>query len=398
MSEPASSPPRDTGATQLPWYRRLARLLTGFGRSRNGEGRLRDALEELIEESQRTDPHEQIDANERMLLTNILKLENLTAYDVMIPRADIVAVQADAGLSDLLALYSRETHSRLPVYRQSLDDVMGMVHLKDVVACVENPKQFSLSRIVRDIMFVAPSMRVLDLLLQMRLRRIHMALVVDEFGGVDGLITIEDLVETIVGEIEDEHDGGATPSLERTRDGALIADARVPVEAFLEAAGPVLTDSELEDDIDTLGGFVFDLAGRVPSRGELISHPSGLEFEVLEADPRRIKRLRVRGIEVAAMRGSRTEAERPDPAAPVEPVQVSTAQDPGIVVAQVPAPEGPSSAPAASQRSHAGSRTVGKPGRKSGSGTGAPRSPKTRKKRSAASGSSGSASPAGPAK
>ena len=158
-------------------------------------------------------------------------------------------------------------------------------------------KNASLGEMVRDVLFVAPSMHVLELLLEMRFKRVHMALVVDEFGGVDGLVTIEDLVEEIVGDIDDEYDDDAEPQLVRRSDGALDADARVSLEVFENVVGPILTDAEREE-IDTLGGLVFDLLGRVPIRGELVKHPSGMEIEVLEADPRRVRRLRVRGVEV----------------------------------------------------------------------------------------------------
>ncbi|HAE00791.1 MAG TPA: magnesium/cobalt efflux protein, partial [Rhodospirillaceae bacterium] len=189
-----------------------------------------------------------------------------------------------------------QPHSRYPVHRDSLDDVLGMVHIKDVLAATTEPKEnFSVRAVMRKVLFVAPSMRVLDLLLQMRMNRLHMALVVDEYGGIDGLVTIEDLVEEIVGEIEDEHDIDRGPKIEHKPDGTWIADARLDIEDLEKRLGPILTDEERQEDIDTVGGLVFTLAGRVPIRGELIPHEeSGLEFEVLEADPRRIKRVRLR--------------------------------------------------------------------------------------------------------
>ena len=190
---------------------------------------------------------------------------------------------------------TQEGHSRFPVYRETLDDAMGMIHIKDVLPWRGNDKDFVPSRVLRQVLFVAPSMQVLELLLEMRVKRSHMALVVDEFGGVDGLVTIEDLVEEIVGEIEDEHDRADEPHLVRNEDGTLDADARVPVETIEGIAGAVFTDEERED-VETLGGLVVALAGRVPIRGELIAHGSGLEFEVVDADPRRVKRVRVRGL------------------------------------------------------------------------------------------------------
>ncbi len=264
---------------------------------RNGDSSLRESLEEIIEEV-RDDEEvtaQPISDDERIILANLIKQRSQTAYDIMIPRADIVAVEIDTGLSELLKIAGQAGHSRLPVYRETLDEVVGLVHIKDLLSEAGRKQQFKLASRVRKVLFVAPSMRVLDLLLEMRQSRVHMALVVDEFGGIDGLITIEDLVEEIVGDIEDEHDVDEGPKLVRRPDGSLLADARMPIEEFEETVGPILSDDEREEDIDTLGGLVFSLAGRVPSRGELLSHPpSGASFEIVEADPRRVKRLRVR--------------------------------------------------------------------------------------------------------
>ncbi len=266
--------------------------LRGLFRLRNGESSVRDTLEELIEE--RDDAEASIAEDERVLLSNILDLRDRTVHDVMVPRADIIAVDSAAPRSRVIALMTREGHSRLPVHGETLDDIIGMVHIKDVAA---RPKDeaFTLSKIVRRALFVSPSMQVLELLLEMRVTRSHMAVVVDEYGGVDGLVTIEDLVEEIVGEIEDEHDRSDEPTLVKRSDGSLDADARATLEALEEITGPVVTEEE-RADIDTLGGLVFSLASHVPIRGELVSHPGGLEFEVIDADPRRIKRLRVRGL------------------------------------------------------------------------------------------------------
>ncbi len=265
------------------WLRRLFRL-------RNGAETLRDTIEELIEKEEIADD---AGADELVFLRNILKLRDLTANDVMVPRADIVAVEIDTSLPDLVTLMGGKAHSRVPVYRETLDDAVGMVHIKDVLACWDASAPFELSNIVRRVLFVAPSMPMLELLLQMRANRTHMALVVDEFGGIDGLITIEDLVEEIVGEIEDEHDAEVAPVMSERADGSIEADARVEIEAFEQRVGPVLTAEERDDDIDTLGGLVFAIAGRVPGRGEVVRHESGIEFEILDADPRRIKRLKV---------------------------------------------------------------------------------------------------------
>jgi len=189
-------------------------------------------------------------------------------------------------------------HSRLPVFRENLDDVVGMLHIKDLLPCWEVDRDTGIGKIVRKPLFVAPSMPVLELLLQMRVQRLHMALVVDEFGGIDGLVTIEDLVEEIIGEIEDEHDEDRGPGLVRRGGGIIDVDARLEIDDFEAEAGAFLTADERDEDIDTMGGLVFYLAGRVPGRGEVIGHESGIEFEVLEADPRRIRRLRVSQVPV----------------------------------------------------------------------------------------------------
>ncbi len=290
-----SRQPRSNGAPQdqtapagglRAWLRRLLR-------PRNGAEALRDTIEELIEQE---DSAEAASGEELTFLRNVLNLRHLVARDVMIPRADIVAVEIEITLPDLLALMSDKRHSRMPVFRETLDEVVGLVHIKDVMECMDGEQSFALSKIVRPLLFVAPAMPILELLLQMRAKRTHMALVVDEFGGIDGLITIEDLVEEIVGEIEDEHDTEDAPTAIERADGSLIVDARFEIEEFEQRYGSILEDEEREDDIDTLGGLVFSLAGRVPGRGEVIRHPSGVEFEILDADPRRIKRLRLRGI------------------------------------------------------------------------------------------------------
>ncbi|HEY9078687.1 hemolysin family protein [Magnetovibrio sp.] len=260
-------------------------------RGRTGET-ARDVLEDLIEEAEEGEAS--LGADERQLLLNILELKDQTVADVMVPRVDIIAAKADATLDDLIALITEEAHSRMPVYRETLDDAFGIVHVKDVLVWRGRDEDFSTSAIVRPVLFVAPSMQVLELLLEMRAKRVHMALVVDEFGGIDGLATIEDLVEEIVGEIEDEFDEDEKPVLEKRADGSWDAGARTPLEDLEATLQMALFSADERDEIDTLGGLVFSIAGRVPSRGELLTHQSGLEFEVVDVDPRRIKRLRLR--------------------------------------------------------------------------------------------------------
>ena len=270
----SGSPTQGTGAKSLLaplltlWQRLRARL-----RGRNGDSPLRDSIEAIIGEMAESAPDDEpatpIGGHERVLLSNIFKLRHLTAYDVMVPRADIVSVHIKTGFDELVDVMSKAGHSRLPVYRESLDDAVGIVHIKDVLKYAEAKTTFDLAKILRPVLIAAPSMRVLDMLLEMRLSRVHLAVVVDEFGGIDGLVTIEDLVEEIVGEIEDEHDVAEGPKLIERPDGTLVADARATIEEFETLAGPILVDEEREEDIDTLGGLVFYLADRVPTRAGL---------------------------------------------------------------------------------------------------------------------------------
>ena len=260
-------------------------------RERNNDPNIRDTLEKIIEEHGNL--LAPINNDERALLANILSLRDRTIHDVMVPRADIIAVDSDVTLKDAINLVTGEGHSRLPVYHETLDDAAGFIHAKDMLAWRNAEKTFSSEKILRKVLFVAPSMHVLELLLEMRVKRAHMALVVDEYGGVDGLVTIEDLVEEIIGEIEDEHDQNDEPRLHLSGNGIYVADARVEIKSLEKTIGTFLDENEREN-IDTLGGLVFGLAGHVPIRGELVLHPSGVEFEVLDADPRRIQRMRVR--------------------------------------------------------------------------------------------------------
>ena len=213
----------------------------------------------------------------------------------MVPSADIVAVSKTTSLGDLIRVMSKKGHSRVPVYEDRLDDSFGMVHIKDVLAWTSQADgKFDLKEIIRPIIFSAPTMRVLDLLLQMKVKRTHMALVVDEYGGVDGLVTIEDLVEEVVGEIEDEHDQASEPEIEKKLDGTYVTSARYSLKNLEQTLGRKFLLPSERRHIDTVGGLVFSLAGKIPSRGEVIVHEKGIEFEVLEADPRIIKEAKKR--------------------------------------------------------------------------------------------------------
>ena len=235
---------------------------------------------------------------ELAMVANILRLRELRVEDVMTPRADVVAVPEDAALQDVLDASEHGSFSRLPVYRETLDDPLGFVHLKDLALRYgfgrAGNNAFKLSDHIRNAIFVPPSMRIAALLQKMQHDRVHMALVIDEFGGVDGLITIEDLVEQVVGDIEDEHDSEDADEWTDEGDGAWLVQARADIREFETASGFDLLMEDWEEEIDTLGGLVFMMANRVPTRGEVILHPLGYEIGIVDADARRIKRLRVR--------------------------------------------------------------------------------------------------------
>ena len=236
---------------------------------------------------------ENISKQERLMLRNVLKINEITARDIMIPRANISAVEVSNSLDMVLGIFLKEAHSRAPVYEKNLDNIIGMVHIKDLLKHKinngENEAMF-LQNIKREILRVPPSMPVLDLLMKMQLTRIHMAIVIDEYGGSDGLLTIEDVIEEITGEIEDEHDQQNIPMLIRTGQKSFEVSARVQIKDFEKLINLSLTE---DDEINTLGGLIFSMIGRVPQRGEIIKHNNGMIFEVLDADPRKIKTLKI---------------------------------------------------------------------------------------------------------
>jgi CBS domain containing-hemolysin-like protein len=259
-----------------------------------------------------------LSAKERAMLRNVLALREHRVADVMVPRADIVAVAADTSLSELLNIFRTANHSRLPVYGETLDDPRGMIHIRDFLDFLASRSKnrrrrrkgveiaapqaldnidlsipVSAARILRPVLYVPPSMPAVDLLVRMQATRTHMALVIDEYGGTDGLVSIEDLVEIIVGEIEDEHDFEEAPMVTTDAEGRITADARVPLADISASLGVDLATLELAEEVDTLGGLVTSLAGRVPVRGEMVIGPDGLEFEVMDADPRKLKRVRI---------------------------------------------------------------------------------------------------------
>jgi CBS domain containing-hemolysin-like protein len=279
----------------------LKRLLQKLTGQDTDAAAIRESLEEVIEESDRESSA--LSAQERVMLGNLLRFGELKVRDVMVPRAEIVAVDETIDLAALLTLFREAQHSRLPMYRETLDDPTGLIHVKDVLGLLQpeaggayclSPNA-RITSLRRPILFAPPSMRALDLLLKMQASHTHLALVIDEYGGTDGLVSIEDIIEEIVGDIADEHDE-ETASVKPDGNG-FVADARIDLDDFRAQTGHDLLvddgDQEIGRDIDSLGGLVVSLLGRVPQRGEIVAHPDGTEFQVMEADPRRVKKLRV---------------------------------------------------------------------------------------------------------
>jgi len=295
------------------WVSRVLRAVFGWSPS-TIRADLKDVLDVMSPGESGFSPEES------RMLKNILGLRERRVGDVMVPRADIIDVQQNIQLGELIRVFERAGHSRLVVYDDTLDDPVGMVHIRDLIAYMtahagvdaeKNAKRkkplpanldlkaidlstpLSSTKIVRQILFVPPSMRAIDLLARMQASRIHLALVIDEYGGTDGICSIEDIVEQIVGEISDEHDEDATPAVVHQADGSYIADARAKLEDVVGVVGHDLEVGDAAEEVDTLGGYLVTRAGRLPLRGELIPGPGLFEFEVLDADPRRIKRVRI---------------------------------------------------------------------------------------------------------
>ena len=235
-------------------------------------------------------------SHENELLKNLAGLRGITASDVMVPRINIVSVGMSDDFNEIVRQLIVANHSRVPVRNESLDDIVGIIHIKDVLAHLYSKEKKDIKSLLKEPIFVSPSISLLDLLHEMRIKRRHLALVVDEYGGIDGLVTIEDLVEELVGEIEDEHDSFTECRLDKMPDGSLIVEARIAID-LLEDFLISITQQDLNEEIDTLGGFIISISGRVPVIGEVVRHSSsGLEFEILDADPRRIVLVRIRGL------------------------------------------------------------------------------------------------------
>jgi CBS domain containing-hemolysin-like protein len=295
------------------FFARIARAFLGW---RNGPTRA--DIEVVLEAA---GPGEAgVSPEERTMIRNILALRGRRIEDVMVPRGDIVAVQQDISLGELMKVFEKASHSRLVAYNDTLDDPLGMVHIRDLIAfmtaqatidpsrptrrkkpraagldfnAIDLALPLSSTKIMREMLFVPPSMPALDLLEKMQATRIHLALVVDEYGGTDGLVSMEDIVEQIVGDIADEHDEDELPAVVRENDGSYVADARARLEDVTAAVGVAFDVGNAAEEVDTIGGYLMSRAGRLPLRGELVAGPEGFEIEVLDSDPRRIKKVRI---------------------------------------------------------------------------------------------------------
>ena len=284
----------DEGPSRL--WRGMRALIFGD----DGETTLRDQIEEAIDDAEGERPITgDLSPHERQMLRNLLHFGDRTAGEVAVTRGDIIAVPDTIAFDELVAAFAEAGHSRLPVYQGSLDHVVGMIHIKDVFVASRDPAiDRSMEALLRTPIFVPESMGVLELMARMRAERMHLAIIVDEFGGTEGLVTIEDVVEEIVGDIEDEHDEELISSLVMLEDGVWEADARIELEELSKAVDPRLISAE--DEVDTLGGLVFLLAGHIPVQGECVIHPSGWRLEALDSDSRRILRVRLHAPEIRA--------------------------------------------------------------------------------------------------
>ena len=235
--------------------------------------------------------------DEEKIIFNVFELPQKLVSDIMIPRSDIISIDADLTIRELIKLIGRTNHSRYPVHQKNRDNIIGMVHIKDAVSTWESTKKIKIKKMIREILFVPPSMNVLDLILKMRMSHTHMAIVIDEHGGLDGLVTIEDLVEEIVGEIKDEHDAQKEKKekiYSEIKNGKIVINAKMQIKQFEKKYGKILTNNKDFKNVDTMGGLVFTLFGRIPLKGEVIKHYTGCEFEILETDTRKIRKILIR--------------------------------------------------------------------------------------------------------
>jgi CBS domain containing-hemolysin-like protein len=312
--QPAEGPSTVAAAAERP---SLFERLTSLFRPRNGSSLREDIADALAETGS---DEATFSPAERAMLNNILRFREVRVEDVMVPRADIEAIEINTTLADLMSLFEESGHSRMPVYAETLDDPRGMVHIRDAVAHITraarvkrttrsrkptaaattlNLGQVDLTKtigelsLIRNVLFVPPSMLASDLLARMQATRTQIALVIDEYGGTDGLVSMEDIVEMVVGDIEDEHDEGDAPLIEQAGEGVFVVDGKAEIDEVAKAIGEGFSAGEHGENVDTIGGMIFNTLGRVPARGEVVHAVPGFEFHVLDADPRRIKRVRI---------------------------------------------------------------------------------------------------------
>ena len=254
-----------------------------------------ETVEEIMDEREERGDEILVDDDEMLMLKNVFKLRDKRAADIAIPRAQMVAISAQATPSELKKIVLKDKYTRMPVYEKTLDNIIGVLHTKDLLGAILEKKSVDVKRLMNQrVFFAAPSMRGLDLLREMQAKGMQLAVVVDEFGGTQGLVTLEDLLEEIVGEIEDEHDMlDSPPELKRVSPRVIEADARVELSKLCDMVGPFLMPEDKEAQVDTIGGLIFHIAGRLPYRGEIITHSSGLKFQVMDVDARRIKKVKI---------------------------------------------------------------------------------------------------------
>ena len=272
----------------------IRKLFENFFLKKNTENNnLKQSIETVLDSDLKDT--EGISKHERLMLLNILKIDGIRSSDIMIPRADIGAVELNDSFEKVLEVFIKEAHSRVPIYEKNLDNIIGMIHIKDLVNYQNQKKTETnfLQNLKREILEIPPSMPVLDLLLKMQLTRLHMGIVIDEYGCTDGLVTIEDVIEEITGEIEDEHDEKNLPMLIKSSPNTFEASARIEIDELHKVTNVEFLNSYDNDDVDTLGGLIFSITGRVPQRGEIIKHASGTTFEIKDADPMKIKSVKV---------------------------------------------------------------------------------------------------------
>ena len=274
----------------------IQKIKNRFEKHTAEEEKVIETIEEIMDEREERGDDVLVDSEELLLLRNLFKLRDIRAGEIMIPRADIIGISAGATLSDLRDIVIKEKFTRLPVYDKSLDNIVGLVHVKDLLCQLfEHGRDTTVQEVMtHNVLFVPTSIRVLDLLREMQNKFTQIAIVIDEYGGTAGLITLEDLLEEIVGEIEDEHDALDTPpEMTRLKNGAWGVDARISLNELEKAIGSFISEEEKDAEIDTVGGLVFHLAGRLPKRNEVIRHPSGVKFQVTRVDSRCILKVKV---------------------------------------------------------------------------------------------------------